>query len=247
MLRFLCASALALAGCTVGGSGSAHDFGGLPGDGGTPSSDLAGAAAADMLAPPADLTVLPDLGGHLNVVASDPTGTVNLSSEGSADWVHWGLAGENSVTRKMGVSPLISEVTRIGTGDFHQYTDNHVVWVWSDGAPIMSNGGTPTGIFILGPGNGFMLSVPASPQMRTLRIYLSGYASDFKVTAHISDGTALDFTDTVKGSTTEAWTYRSYTFVYKSLTPGQTLEVSWVDLKDYFGGGNVTLQSATLQ
>ena len=34
--------------------------------------------------------------------ASDPTGQVDLTQEGTLDWLHWGLNGNTSVVRKAG-------------------------------------------------------------------------------------------------------------------------------------------------
>jgi hypothetical protein len=250
MLRWLCLSALALGGCTVGGgTGSARDFGGVAGDASMDGG--AGDLPPGDGAAPSDLTPPPDLGGQLTTLIGVPTGmsTINLASEGSVDWVHWGRVFETSVDRKAGVTPLISSVTPIGTGELHQYTDNHITWQWSGGAPTANEPGSTTGIFIYGVGNGFMLSAPASPTLRTLSVYLGSFVSDFKVTAHISDGTALDFSETVVNPNPidDPRIYRRYTFSYKSLTPNQTFEVSWTNIKDHYGGANVSLQSATLQ
>src|ERR1043165_8251522 len=48
------------------------------------------------------------------------TGTaVNLTQQGSLDWVHWGLFNEASVDRKAGVAPLIGDVEAVeGQGGF---------------------------------------------------------------------------------------------------------------------------------
>jgi hypothetical protein len=54
----------------------------------------------------------PSLAGSFNSV---PAGSaVNLTAEGEADWVHWGLFTETSLDRKAGVVPQISDFTLFG-------------------------------------------------------------------------------------------------------------------------------------
>jgi hypothetical protein len=201
------------------------------------------------LTPPPDLLPKPDLGGRLDGTVADASGVVDLTSVGTLDWAHWGLWSEKSVTRKAGITSLITDLTTIGTTtQLHQYTDNHVIFSWSDGAPTATHSGSSTGVFILGEGNGLSIDAPADGTVRTLRIWLSGFGCDFQVGAHLSDGSDWDYNDTViNPNPMNVGIYKVYTFVYKSLNPGQTLKVRWTDVKDHFGGGNVTLQAATLQ
>lgn len=235
----LYATALLAVGCAAGDEDRRDDLGESPTDMGTIDEHPA--------TPPPDLRPRPDLGGQLDAEIADPPGTVDLTAQGRLDWVHWGVSGERAVTRKQGVERRISDVRVIGSGDLHQYTDNHVRFSWSDGVPIARANETSTGIFILGTGNGFALTVPAETTARTLRVYLSGFLSDVEVTARMSDGTAVEFRDVVIGRASGPGIYRVYSFVYRSPNPGQTLEVVWRDVKDHAGGGNVTLQAATLE
>lgn len=234
----LCATALVAAGCAATDPDTREDQGGSPPDLGP---------AVDQVGPAPDLLPRPDLGGQLDPVSSDPKGTVDLTQEGRLDWVHWGLWGERTVTRKSVAEPLIGAVRVVGAGDLHQYIDNHVRFSWSDGAPTATASETSTGIFILGAGNGFAVTAPADTTTRTFNVYLSGFLSDVEVTARMSDGSAVEYRDVVIGSASGPGLYRRYSFVYRSLTPGQTLEVAWRNMKDHAGGGNVTLQAATLE
>jgi hypothetical protein len=237
---------LALAGCNshggTGGGGSGDMGGDMSGgmiDGS--SNDL---SSTDLKM--ADLMPYPDLGGWTDPNWVDPTGTRNLTNEGTSDWVHWGLSNEASLDRRSGVTPVLN-ATVIGSGTLHQYTDNHVIFDWSNGSPTGSVTGTPTGVFILGVNNGFKVTVPAESTPHTLRVYLSAFGADYKLTAHMSDGSAPDYVDAVVNPTGKGGLYRMYTFTYKALNQGQTFSVSWIDTVDHFGGGNVTLQAATLQ
>jgi hypothetical protein len=225
------------------GGGGAGDMAGGPGgsDGG---ADLAN-PSSDMTNGP-DLLMHPDLGGVLDPGWVDPTGERSLSNEGSSDWVHWGLANQYSVDRRAGSVPAIT-AEPVGPNVLHQYTDNHVVFDWSGGSPTANAASTPTGIFILGVGNGFKVTAPAEPTMHTLRIYMSAFGADYHMIAHVSDDTAPDYIDDLVNTVPMGGVYRMYTFNYKSKTPGQTFTVTWVNTMDHYGGANVTLQAATLQ
>jgi hypothetical protein len=224
-----------------GGGGSGDMAQGGPPDGGAdmanPSSDMK---------PAPDLMPPPDLGGVLDPGWVDPTGQRSLSNEGSSDWVHWGLSSENSVDRRAGSIPAIT-AEALGPNILHQYNDNHVTFDWSGGSPTANAVSTPTGIFILGVGNGFRVTAPAEPTMHTLRIYMSAFGADYHMIAHVSDNSAPDYMDDLINTVMVGGVYRMYTFNYKSNTPGQTFTVTWVNTMDHYGGANVTLQAATLQ
>src|SRR5262245_44284519 len=69
--------------------------------------------------------------------ATVPSGSVvNLTSEGEADWVHWGLHTESSLDRKAGVAPQISDFTPVnatnGSVFIYQFGDNTNGYSWSD-------------------------------------------------------------------------------------------------------------------
>jgi hypothetical protein len=224
------------------GGGGAGDLAGGRIDGGTDSGNMGNAD----LEPAPDLMPPPDLGGVLDPGWVDPTGQRSLSNEGSSDWVHWGLTSENSMDRRAGSTPAITAES-VGPNILHQYNDNHVTFDWTGGSPTADVVSTPTGIFILGMGNGFKVTAPAEPTMHTLRIYMSAFGADYHLVAHVSDDSAPDYTDDLVNTVMNGGVYRMYTFNYKSKAPGQTFSVTWVNTMDHYGGANVTLQAATLQ
>src|SRR5687767_14146624 len=80
-----------------------------------------------------------------------PAGSaVNLTAQGTADWVHWGLLTEASVDRKANVAPQIGNITPVAASGgyvyMYQYADNYNGYTWSDGTPTMSVANTPTGV-----------------------------------------------------------------------------------------------------
>ena len=180
-------------------------------------------------------------GGSQGALTGAGTSSVNpasLTAEGTTDWVHW---GDSSLNRKAGVSPLLSTYSVVGSGSVMTYPDDLRSLTWSDGTPTASNGGDTNGVFIWNSGNGFSISAPADTTTRTLTVHVGGWNSSGTFTAHLSDGSASDFTDT---TTAVSGQYdRNYTLTYKAGSAGQTITLKWVMAS---GGGNVTLNGAAL-
>src|SRR6266487_3187421 len=85
-------------------------------------------------------------------LASIPQGTViDLTTEGPLDWVHWGLYTETSLDRKEGVTPQISDFTRLdasnGFSYIYRFADNFNGYSWNDGTPTSSVTNTTTGVW----------------------------------------------------------------------------------------------------
>src|SRR5262245_6291237 len=116
-----------------------------------------------------------------------PQGTdVDLTAEGSLDWVHWGLYTESSLDRKAGVTPQIPDFTPNGfTGPF-SYADNYNGYSWRDGTPTSSMTNTPTGVWMYGRSNGFELRWPADTTPKTLKIYAGTFGAVGEFTATLS-------------------------------------------------------------
>lgn len=197
-----------------------------------------------------DMAILPDLGGELVGMQEDtPLDQVNLSKEGVLDWAHWGLhwgTKDILITRKDVPQHYISNYEVIGNGDVHQFTNNPIKYSWDDGFPTQQDSGTNSIIYIYAKGNGFKLTVNADGNPHTLRLYISSYAADFQLKAIMSDGSAVNYKDTVLNSKRDS-VHKVYTFVFRAKSDNQFLEVSWVDIADNWAGANVTLQAATLE
>ena len=63
---------------------------------------------------PVEIFVHGTNGSQTGAFAAPPR-TIDLTTEGTSDWVHWGLETNTSVNRKDGVSPQISNFTPLGT------------------------------------------------------------------------------------------------------------------------------------
>jgi hypothetical protein len=184
-------------------------------------------------------------GGSVAGALSVPTGTVNLTLEGAADWVHWGYITDSTVTRKAGVTPLISNVTLIGSGPWYQFADNFNGYTWTDGTPIAQANATLTGIYLFGLNNGFEIQAPADTSVRTLRIHVGTYAARGRLRAFVNDASAPMFADTSVFNSGNG-PGGIYSVTYRAASAGKKLIVRYTVASTVAGDGNVTLQAATL-
>ncbi|MFL5664344.1 MAG: hypothetical protein ACJ8BW_23820, partial [Ktedonobacteraceae bacterium] len=183
--------------------------------------------------------------GSLVGVTGTPASTVNLTTEGTGDWAHWGLTTTTSFDHKKSVSQQISNYTLIGNTAIHQYHTNPNGYTWTNGTPTASATNTPTGIWVNNVGNGFKITVPADTTSRTLKVYVGIWKSQGSFTASLSDNSAPGFTDATLANTGGA-SIAVYALTYKAASAGQKLTVTFTVLASYVSTGNVTLQSATL-
>ena len=183
--------------------------------------------------------------GSVTMGFSAPTGTVNLTAEGAADWVHWGLVTENTVNRKAGVAALISNFSIVGIGPQFQFFDNFNGYTWTDGTPRAGITNTTTGVYIFGVGNGFEIQAPATNAFRTLRVHVGSYAGRGKLRAFVTDYSAAVVNDTSVNNLGNG-PGGIYTITYRAGSPGQKLIVRYILNNRYAGDGNVTLQAASL-
>ena len=120
---------------------------------------------------------------------------------------------------------------------------NPFSYTWSDGTPNVT-GSTATGVYIGWAGlvyRGFQITVPADTTPRILTIYVGVYATQGRLVAHLSDGSAADYVDTSLSSGGSV--PRAYTLNYAAGSSGQTLTITFTNIGS---GGNVNLQAAAL-
>lgn len=186
-------------------------------------------------------------GGAQSGSVGFPGAATDLTTEGTADWAHWGLLDTDSFNYKSHVARQIHNFTRLGTNPVERFTDNYTSFTWSDGTPTPTTTGTTTGVFVGGRTNGFQLTMPADTVPRTLRVYVGGYGSQGIFQACLSDLSAPPFTDT-SVSNVFGNSYAVYVIDYAAASAGQSLIVTYRALEAFdVGYGNVTLQAATLQ
>ncbi len=169
-------------------------------------------------------------------------GAVNLSGEGLTDWAHWGYSSATSFNHKAGVTQQISNFTPI-TSVPSRYTAGDVSsYSWTGGTPVASVGSTRAGLYFVGAGNGYTVTLPADTSTKTARVYLGGWKVNGKFEASLSDGSAPAVTTFIDSP---AAINRVVTLTYSAASAGQQLTVKFSVNADY-GGGNVTLQAVTL-
>jgi hypothetical protein len=167
-----------------------------------------------------------------------------LSTEGTADWAHWGLSG-TSFNHKSGVTSQISNYTPIGNGSIQQFTSNSTLYNWTGGTPTASASNVDTGLWVVGNGNGYQITVPADTTQRTLKVYLGLWAAGGRFEASLSDNSAPGYVDTSLVNST-ATTNQVFTLTYRAASAGKTLTVKWTANQTFNSWSNVTLQGATL-
>ena len=163
-------------------------------------------------------------GGVLVGSGTAKTGTTSLTQEGISDWAHWGQSDATSFDHKAEGGSQISNVTAVGPGN----GSGHVFWYgssalshsWSDGTPTATASSVQPGIFAPAAGDGFSLTVPADASTRTLKLYAGGWNSTGLLQAHLSDGSAPDYSN-ASFSDPNGNTYASqYTLTYHAASPG---------------------------
>ena len=78
-----------------------------------------------------------------------PPASVDLTTQGNTDWIHWGLNNVNDVNRKLTGLSQISTFTKIGTGtNVVRLTDSPSKYSWIDGSPTAVVTDTPGGVYI---------------------------------------------------------------------------------------------------
>ena len=186
-------------------------------------------------------------GGTLTgrMLNSPPPSNVNLTSEGSLDWAHWGNGGAQVFDHKNGITQQISNYTLIGTNPAQSLVDNPTSFSWTDGTPNPSATNVTTGLHVNGLGNGFQLTLPADTNVKTLRIYVGVWKARGRLEASLSDGSTPAFIDTSVSNETGT-SNGIYTIGFGAASAGQTLTIKYTVQANYHPFGNVTLESATL-
>jgi fibronectin type 3 domain-containing protein len=183
--------------------------------------------------------------GNLTVTTQPNSSQTDLTALGTGDWYHWGDLGASAPVHKSGVANPIN-FTLLGTGAYSSaYFDNSDTFNWSDGTPTPSASGDASGVYVPGLGNGFQLVLPADTNQRTANLYVGVYLAQGTLSATLSDGSAVAFTDSSLSSP-DGSAAAVYTITYQADSPGQTLTVRWVETTDYSGYGDVTLHALAI-
>jgi hypothetical protein len=148
----------------------------------------------------------------------------DLTALGTFDWAHWGRGGSyGNFDDKASGGGQISDVTVVGSGNISigGAADPSRMVTWSDGTPTPS--GADNGyIWSNGDlGTGFSFTVPADTTPRTLLVFWGASNATATINAHLSDGSAPDYTDSQTGPYT--WLE---TLTYQAGSAGQSMTIT---------------------
>jgi hypothetical protein len=157
---------------------------------------------------------------------------LDLTTEGTTDWAHWGLDAPASFNHKSGVAPQIPNLVPLNASasDLTNYYDSwFTAYTWSDGTPTAEAYGSATGVFLSvtnNPLTGFQLTVPATSRLRCLKVYVGLLFAQGRFDARLSDFSAPPFSD---ASIFQPDDYGDavYTLAFASRNPGANLIVTW--------------------
>jgi hypothetical protein len=170
-----------------------------------------------------------------------PTGTVDLSAEGTSDWRFWGPSGAVSYKRTAG--NLISDYTLIGSGPVTTRFRNAVAFSWSDGSPTLTTTGAADSMTVAGTvGGGASITVPATATSQTLSVYVGGSNDTGLIQASPSDGCFAEYAASANNGRNDYTVV--YRFTFKSMVPGTVLNVKWTMAA---GSEAIGLYAATLK
>jgi hypothetical protein len=198
-----------------------------------PDSGDAPAPAATTPRSPAAKPVIP----AVSLTDGPIPAVVDLSAEGTRDWMHWGLTDATSVNRRSGGKGIED----LGGSPRGRYDNNPQLYSWTGGSPAASATRTPTGVYSCGQGATITLRAPAGPAMRTLRLYAGVWMASGRLTVTVDGVTAtraLENRDTIST--------RRFEVRYRA-PAGSKLTVTWTATAvSHPGCGNIDLQAATL-
>ncbi|HST17593.1 MAG TPA: PxKF domain-containing protein [Gaiellaceae bacterium] len=195
-------------------------------------------------------------GGSITASRSDSTALkrpFNLTTEGPIDWAVWGYsnggtstslapdvrkAGGSAISNLENISPALPTVPLRGLGQFPDVDAFN--FSWSNGSGPLRDSHAATGIQHDGQqtgsstsGDGFGFTVPAGLQPRTLKVYVATNRAVGTLTAHLSDGSAPDYVDSLPAAVDQNTAV--YTITYVAGSAAQTLHVTWVESSDTCG------------
>ncbi len=166
--------------------------------------------------------------------------SVNLTTEGTTDWIHYG-SGVPGINRDASGGSKIGAYTLIGTSTPTILVTDPRSMSWSNGTPTASASNNKGGLSLAGTGSGFTFTAPADLTLRTLVVYVGGKGESGKLTAHISDGSSADYVNTQTFTTSQG--DAAYTITYAAESTGQTLTITW---QQSSGSGTISLTAADL-
>jgi hypothetical protein len=180
----------------------------------------------------------------LTVTRQEPPALVDLASEGTLDWVHWGRAGQ----RNEKVSgDGIGEYTIAPAGLPREFAENTTVrFAWSGGTPTAAEPGTNTYSY-LNDADGIVATIPidASTTKRTARLYVGGKTSRVRFELSLTDDSAPPPPPIELEDDTGSFLTR-LVVVFAAATDGAKLQAKCSLLKRFTSDASVRIAAVTL-
>ena len=186
-------------------------------------------------------SVVPAWAAQLSVVNVQEIRTVDLTSEGNQDWMHFGLAAASDINRKTGVAPQLAySLLSSAPNRFGHNPATRSTHTWNDGTPTLSEAGFSGGIYFAPLNAGYTITAPASTQTRVLTLHTGGFNGNGQLVLSLSDSSAAPVTINMSGATVH---HHTITVTYSAASAGQTLSAVH---RHTNSTGNIALQAATL-
>jgi hypothetical protein len=202
--------------------------------------------------------------GNLSVsVDPNPPDQIDLTTEGSSDWTHWGYRDAGpfpntvfEINQKDLVTDPIGTYTPIGTVTAQANIERPTLFSWSDGdttagpadstSPVSD---TDTGVFFADAavGEGISLTIPAGTVEGTLKVYLGLQTPTAKFTASLSDTSAPDVEVLIDNDIAQE-RFKVVTVNFGAATDGQDLTIEYTTETDLGNplATNISLQAVSL-
>ncbi|SHJ13838.1 Fibronectin type III domain-containing protein [Clostridium cavendishii DSM 21758] len=190
-------------------------------------------------------------GGDIEMKVDAPEPVVDLTKEGTLDWIRAGKVQNIRVERKANTKNYIT-LDSLQKNAISIFKDSPINFIWSDGTNetkcdesrygLVFNGEDKS---LEGKGDGYLLTVPADTKERVLRIYTSVYKAKASISAYLSDNSAEIKIDSLENKAKSE--YKVFEIRYKAKNDGQKLYVKSTIDEKYISSGNNTFIAATLQ
>jgi len=146
-------------------------------------------ATTEEVPPPPPVAVADDASvPALELTREEITGGVDLTAEGSIDWIHWGASTPN---RKGSAASAIADYTTAPAWARELDDKTWIEFRWSDGEPSRSDEGTTTYSYLNGAdGLTATIAVRAGNSPRVARFYVGGKDSRVRFEARLAGATS---------------------------------------------------------
>ena len=177
--------------------------------------------------------------------------TLNLTEEGTKDWVQFCSKEDTEYARKNIAEPFITNFVHLDDGYTEVTGDAPFIYVYeeSDVAEGLKpqNVGAIVSKFI---GNGFTFDLPYSENMQKVKVYAGCYKAKGIVELLINGQVMFRDNVTVNQNTLDINSFRAFDINFKAASPDDKITIRFTTGESYTtsgNGGSIILAAATLQ